>query len=100
MIKSMTGYGRAVGEYSGRNITVEVRSVNHRYFDCSVKTSRFYSFLEDPIKKAAQNIVSRGKVDVFVSIDNIFHAPFLFSFQYQNVSEECEIRYCHTENDE
>ncbi len=70
MIKSMTGYGRAVGEYSGRNITVEVRSVNHRYFDCSVKTSRFYSFLEDPIKKAAQNIVSRGKVDVFVSIDN------------------------------
>ncbi len=70
MIKSMTGYGRAVGEYSGRNITVEVRSVNHRYFDCTVKTSRFYSFLEDPIKKAAQNIVSRGKVDVFVSIDN------------------------------
>ncbi len=70
MIKSMTGYGRAIGEYSGRSITVEVRSVNHRYFDCTVKTSRFYTFLEDPIKKATQNIVSRGKIDVFVTIDN------------------------------
>jgi len=70
MIKSMTGYGRATGEYSGRAITVEVKSVNHRFFDCTVKAPRFYTFLEDPIKKAAQNIVSRGKIDVFVSVDN------------------------------
>jgi len=70
MIKSMTGYGRATGEYSGRSITVEIRSVNHRYFDCTVKASRFYTFLEDPIKKATQNIVSRGKIDIFVTIDN------------------------------
>ena len=70
MIKSMTGYGRATCELHGRTITVEVRSVNHRYFDCTVKASRFYTFLEDPIKKAAQNIVSRGKIDVFVTVDN------------------------------
>ena len=70
MIKSMTGYGRAVQELHGRNITVEVKSVNHRYFDCTVKTSRMFSFLEDPVKKAAQGAVSRGKMDIYVSVDD------------------------------
>lgn len=70
MIKSMTGYGRAVQELHGRNITVEVKSVNHRYFDCTVKTSRMFSFLEDPVKKAAQSAVSRGKMDIYVSVDD------------------------------
>ena len=70
MIKSMTGYGRAVEELHGRIITVEVKSVNHRYFDCTVKAARVYSFLEDAIKKAAQNCVSRGKLDVYLSIDD------------------------------
>ncbi|MBE6936126.1 MAG: YicC family protein [Ruminococcaceae bacterium] len=66
----MTGYGRAVQELHGRNITVEVKSVNHRYFDCTVKTSRMFSFLEDPVKKAAQGAVSRGKMDIYVSVDD------------------------------
>lgn len=70
MIKSMTGYGRAVKELHGRTITVEVKSVNHRYFDCTVKSARMYSFLEDAVKKTAQSRVSRGKLDVYVSIDD------------------------------
>lgn len=70
MIKSMTGYGRAVQELHGRTVTVEIRSVNHRYFDCTVKTARIYAFLEDTVKKAVQNSVSRGKLDVSVTIDD------------------------------
>lgn len=70
MIKSMTGYGRAVEELHGRIITVEVKSVNHRYFDCTVKAARVYAFLEDAVKKAAQSCVSRGKLDVYISIDD------------------------------
>lgn len=70
MIKSMTGYGRAVRELHGRTVTVEIRSVNHRYFDCTVKTARVYSFLEDTVKKVTQSAVSRGKLDVSVTIDD------------------------------
>ena len=80
MIKSMTGYGRAVQELHGRNITVEVKSVNHRYFDCTVKTSRMFSFLEDPVKKAAQSAVSRGKMDIYVSVDDSHSDDVQFLF--------------------
>ena len=68
MIKSMTGYGRARETLNKRDITVEVRSVNNRYLDCSVKMPRMYSFAEDSVKSCVQKAVSRGKVDVFVSI--------------------------------
>ncbi|MBE6929310.1 MAG: YicC family protein [Ruminococcaceae bacterium] len=66
----MTGYGRASASLSGRDITVEVRAVNHRYFDCTVKAGRLYGYLEDPVKKAAQARVARGKLDVFVTVDD------------------------------
>lgn len=69
MIKSMTGYGRARETVSKRDITVEVRSVNNRYLDCSVKMPRAYSFAEDAVKAAVQRAVSRGKVDVFITVD-------------------------------
>lgn len=69
MVKSMTGYGRARQTLGGRDITVEVRSVNNRYLDATVKMPRAYIFTEDAIKKRVQSAVSRGKVDVFVSID-------------------------------
>lgn len=69
MIKSMTGYGRARETLQGRDITVEVRSVNNRYLDCTVKMPRAYIFAEDAIKGHVQKAVSRGKVDVFVTID-------------------------------
>jgi len=70
MVKSMTGYGRGEAVLNGRSITVEVRSVNNRYLDCSVKVPRLYIFAEDAIKGRVQNSISRGKVDVFVTLDN------------------------------
>ncbi len=69
MVKSMTGYGRAREMRGGRDITVEVRSVNNRYLDCTVKLPRAYIFAEDAIKTRVQRAISRGKVDVFVTID-------------------------------
>lgn len=70
MVKSMTGYGRAKKTLSNRDITVEVRSVNNRYLDCTVKLPRAYIFAEDAIKGRVQKAISRGKVDVFVTIDS------------------------------
>ena len=69
MIKSMTGYGRAREMINKRDITVEVRSVNNRYLDCTVKMPRMYSFAEDAVKQRVQQAVSRGKVDVFITVD-------------------------------
>ena len=69
MVKSMTGYGRARQTLNGRDITVEVRSVNNRYLDCTVKVPRTYIFAEDMVKSHVQKAVSRGKVDVFITID-------------------------------
>ena len=64
----MTGYGRAVQTVGGREFTVEIRSVNNRYFDCSVKLPRMVSFAEDSVKQAVKAAISRGKVDVYISI--------------------------------
>ena len=70
MIRSMTAFGRARATVGGKDITVEIKSVNNRFFDCSVKLPRAFSFLEERIKPHLQSAsVSRGKVDVFVSID-------------------------------
>lgn len=68
MVKSMTGYGRAVETVNGREFTVELRSVNNRYLDCTVKLPRMVSFAEETVKQAVKNTISRGKVDVFISI--------------------------------
>ena len=64
----MTGYGRAVETVNGREFTVELRSVNNRYLDCSVRLPRLLSFAEDAVKQAVKASVSRGKVDVFISL--------------------------------
>ena len=64
---SMTGYGSAKGSVEGQEITVELKSVNNRYLDCSVRLPRNFLFAEDPVKQAVSAGVSRGKVDVFVS---------------------------------
>ena len=72
MIRSMTAFGRARATAGGKDITVELRSVNNRFFDCSVKMPRAFSFLEEKIKPYLQSAsISRGKVDVFVAIDVI-----------------------------
>lgn len=68
MINSMTGFGRATAVLSGREITVELRAVNHRYFEFSSRVPRAYSFLEDKIKAHIQTAVSRGKLDAGVII--------------------------------
>lgn len=70
MVKSMTGYGRAEETVGGCTITVELRSVNNRYLDCNVRIPRLYLFAEDAIKTRVQSAISRGKVDVFVTLDN------------------------------
>lgn len=69
MIKSMTGYGSAKGQTGGLEITIELKSVNNRYLDTSVRLPRSFLFAEDAVKSAVQAHISRGKVDVFVSID-------------------------------
>ena len=68
MVKSMTGYGRAVETVNGREFTVEIRSVNNRYLDCTVKMPRGVSFAEEAVKAAVKAAVSRGKVDVYISV--------------------------------
>lgn len=69
-MKSMTAFGRAKETVNGRDITVEIRSVNSRYFDCSVKISRVFSFLEEKIKPFLQSKgISRGKVDVYIGVE-------------------------------
>lgn len=70
MIKSMTGYGRAQKIIDGREIVVEIKSVNHRYFEFSARTPRAYGYLEEKLKSFLQGSISRGKVDVGVTISH------------------------------
>ena len=71
MIKSMTAFGRAKREGEDKDVTIEIKSVNSRFFDCNVKIPRQYSFLEERIKSHVQkNAVSRAKVDVYVTVDS------------------------------
>ena len=71
MIRSMTGYGRAEEIIDGLNIAVEIKSVNHRYFEFSAKVPRVYGFLEEKLKTFTNSLVSRGKVECYVSVDNL-----------------------------
>lgn len=71
LIRSMTGYGRAEVKENGRLVVVEIKSVNHRYFEFSSRTPRAMGFLDDRLKQYVQSRVSRGKVDVYVSVEGI-----------------------------
>lgn len=68
MVRSMTGYGRGDQSFEGLQVTVELRAVNNRYLDCTVKMPRAYIFAEDAMKARVQSAVGRGKVDVFVTM--------------------------------
>ncbi len=70
MVRSMTGFGRAKAEVNGLDITVEIKSVNHRYFEFSCRVPRAYSFLEEKIKSKLSTAISRGKVEVSILIDD------------------------------
>lgn len=71
MIKSMTGFGKGEFTDGKRNITVEMKSVNHRYMDIHVKMPRRYSFAEDQVKSIVKNIVKRGKVEITIMVENL-----------------------------
>ena len=69
MIKSMTGYGNASEIRGGREITAEIRSVNNRYLDCTVKLPRAFAYAEDAVKQLVKQYVTRGKVEVYISVN-------------------------------
>lgn len=70
MIKSMTGFGRGKYENEGRTYTVEIKSVNHKYSDINVRLPRFLNSVEDKIRKRVAEVISRGKIDIFVNFEN------------------------------
>lgn len=86
MIKSMTGFGRCETVLNGREITVEIRSVNHRYFEFSCRTPRGYGFLDDKLKSYINSQVSRGKIDVFVSVSASEETPAEVTVNHQLVA--------------
>ncbi len=69
MLKSMTGFGRAERATEGYNVKVTLKSVNHRYMDIAIKVPKYYTFMEDKIRTCAAKYISRGKVEVFVSLE-------------------------------
>lgn len=101
MIKSMTGFGSAKGTVEGIEVTVELKSVNNRYLDTSVRLPRSFIFAEETIKSAVQSHISRGKVDVFVSINTamaddmavVVNEPLLKGYidAIKHISEEYEL---------
>ena len=70
MIRSMTGFGRSKYEIDGREYIVDIKSVNHKYNDISIKMPRVISYLEDKVRKEILSNVSRGKIDVFISMED------------------------------
>lgn len=74
MLKSMTGYGRSEAIADGRHIVFEIKSVNHKFFECNIRLPRSYSFLEDKLKTYVQSKISRGKVDIFLQIEALEEA--------------------------
>lgn len=82
MLKSMTGYGRCEETVGGRRITVELKSVNHKYFEFSPRVTRGYGFLEDKLKNYVQSRVSRGKIDLYLSIETLEDADVVVSVNH------------------
>ncbi|MGN0181491.1 MAG: YicC/YloC family endoribonuclease [Candidatus Ornithomonoglobus sp.] len=79
MLKSMTGYGRAESVTGTKKITVEIKSVNHRFSDYNIKVPRQYGFLEEKVRLAVSRAVARGKIDVYVSIEAVGEADKLIT---------------------
>ncbi len=70
MLNSMTGYGRVIKEFEGKTVTVEIKSVNHRFFECTVRVPRTLGFIEEQAKAFLGTKVSRGKIEVFISVES------------------------------
>lgn len=71
MLRSMTGYGRSENIIDGRHIIFEIKSVNHKFFECNARLPRSCMFLEDKLKTLVQGKISRGKVDVFLQLETL-----------------------------
>lgn len=99
MIRSMTGYGNAQGDINGLNITVEIKSVNHRYFEFSSRVPRTYGFLDEKLKGFLQEKISRGKVECYVQIEAAEEAEVVVDINhallsgYINAFKELSERY-------
>ncbi|MBO8155297.1 MAG: YicC family protein [Bacillaceae bacterium] len=99
MVKSMTGYGRAVSEKNDNRLVVEVRTVNHRFLDLSVKLPRTLLYLEEKIKKKAKKYFMRGRVDIFIKVegDGLTKRSLAIDWdlmdQYIKALNEAKIRY-------
>lgn len=66
----MTGYGRCIKEYGGKTVSAEIKSVNHRFLECAVRTPRGMSYLEETVKAQVAKAVSRGKIEVYITVEN------------------------------
>ena len=80
MLKSMTGYGRATQDVGNKRLSAEIKAVNHRFFECSVRTPRGYSFLEEIVRGRVGEQVKRGKIEVYVAIENLGDDPVEVSY--------------------
>ena len=85
MIKSMTGYGRSQQLVDGMNITVEIKSVNHRYFEFSSKLSRTYGFLDEKLKTFFNGKLTRGKMECYVQIEAVEEPDTIISLNHNLV---------------
>ena len=80
MLKSMTGYGRSIVETDTKRVTAEIKAVNHRFFECFVRTSRGYAFLEETVRSRVGERVKRGKAEIYISIENLGDDPVEVSY--------------------
>lgn len=71
MLKSMTGYGRGKFEVDGREYTVEIKTINHRYNEISIRMPRYLNFLEDKLRQYVSKTISRGKTDIYIGLNNL-----------------------------
>lgn len=87
MLKSMTGYGRAESITGNKKITVELKSVNHRFSDYNIKVPRQYGFLEERVRFAVSNAVARGKIDVYVNVESVGEADKVITVNKELAAE-------------
>ena len=87
MIKSMTGFGRAEYQDENKKITVEIKSVNHRYLDFNIKMPKKFSFYEASIRALLKEYMSRGKVDVFITYEDLTKSRTVLQFNEKIAAE-------------
>lgn len=80
MLKSMTGYGRSTQDFGNKRLSAEIKAVNHRFFECTVRTPRGYIFLEEIVRGRVGEQVKRGKIEVYISVENLGDDPVEVSY--------------------